>query len=129
MWFKNAVGREKILYMFNNELSIQNIEFFGFSMDYFSTLKFQFYSKEIPSNYPEKWTKESFNALSLIITLGDLIHLDVTGTRVGFFCSPQISSSIECSEIRIKHGDFHLYCKAKFLSIESITPYIDERWD
>ncbi|WP_129543896.1 MULTISPECIES: Imm50 family immunity protein [Serratia] len=129
MWFENAIGKEKIKFMFNNELNINDVEVDNFSLERFSDLKFRFYCKDIPKKYPEKWNEEGFNALSLVVTFGDVIKLDVTGSRVGFFCTPIISSLKEFSEITIKHHDLDFYCKAKFLTIESITPYIDERWD
>lgn len=129
MWFRNALGKEKIQFMFNNELSIQSVEISSFSLERFSDLKFNFYCKEIPSKYPGKWSKEGFNALSLVVTFGDVIQLDITGSRVGFFCSPIINSLKDYSEIKIKHNDLNLYCKSKFLTIEGVAPYIDERWD
>lgn len=85
MWFQNAIGKEKIQFMFHNELMIENIEIGSFSLERFSELKFHFYSNNIPKNYPEKWNKEGFNALSLLISFGDVIQLDVTGSRIGFF--------------------------------------------
>ena len=129
MWFENAIGKEKIQFMFNNELNIENIEVDNFSLERFSDLKIRFYCKNIPKKHPEKWSKEGFNALSLVVTFGDVIQFDFTGSRVGLFCSPIIKSQKEHSEITIKHKDFDLYCKARFLTIEGVTPYIDERWD
>lgn len=129
MWFQNALGKEKIQFMFNNELDMQSIELYSFSMERFSDLKFNFVCKNIPKKYPEKWNKDHFNALSLIITFGDIIQLDVTGTKICFYCSPIITSSLDCSEIKIEHEDLKLYCRSKFLTIEEINPYLDERWD
>ncbi|EDT1662088.1 hypothetical protein CUB49_003420, partial [Salmonella enterica subsp. enterica serovar Cerro] len=102
---------------------------YSFSMERFSDLKFNFVCKNIPKKYPEKWNKDHFNALSLIITFGDIIQLDVTGTKICFYCSPIITSSLDCSEIKIEHDDLKLYCRSKFLTIEEINPYLDERWD
>lgn len=129
MWFQNAIGKEKIKFMFDNELSIQRIEVDSFSLERFSDLKFHFFCNEIPKKYPEKWNETGFNALSLIITFGDVIQLNVIGSRVGFFCSPIINSLNDYSEITIKNSDLDFYCRSRFLTIESITPYIDERWD
>lgn len=128
MWFQNALGKEKIQFMFNNELDIQLIEIHSFSMESFSDLKFDFICKNIPKKYPKKWSEGDFNALKLVITLGDIIQLDIKGTKIGFFCSPIIMSTLEFSEIKIKHDDLNLYCKSKFLTIEKIIPYLDERW-
>lgn len=129
MWFENAIGKEKIKFMFNNNFNIKNIEVNNFSLEHFSDLKIRFYCNDIPKKYPIKWNEEGFNAMSLVVTFGDVIQFNVTGSRVGFLCSPIINSLKEFSEITIKHHGFYFYCKARFLTIESITPYVDERWD
>ncbi|MCE0826914.1 immunity 50 family protein [Buttiauxella sp. A2-C2_NF] len=129
MWFQHAIGKEKIQFMFDNELSVQHIEINSFCLERFSDLKFHFCCKNIPKKHPEKWDKERFNALSLVVTFGDIIEFDITGSRVGFFCSPIINSFKDYSEIKLKCNELSLYCRAKFLTIEGITPYIDERWD
>lgn len=129
MWFKNAIGKEKIQFIFGNELHIKNIEISIFSLERFSDLKIHFFCKEILEKHPEKWKKDGFTALSLMINFGDVIHLNATGSGIGFFCSPEINSFENLSEIKIKNNELDFYCKSKFLTIESITPYIDERWD
>ena len=129
MWFQNAIGKEKIKFMFNNEFNIQSIEIDSFSMMSFSDLRFVFSCNNMPEKHPEKWNKKNFNALSLVITFGDIIQLDISGSKVGFFCSPTVISLPEYSEIKIKHNNLNLYCRSKFLTIEGVTPYQDERWD
>ncbi|BEN63819.1 hypothetical protein SMKC072_16410 [Serratia marcescens] len=42
MWFENAIGKEKIKFMFNNELNIKNIEVDNLSLEHFSDLKIGF---------------------------------------------------------------------------------------
>jgi hypothetical protein len=128
MWFKNAIGKEKIQFMFDNELHMQYVEIDSISLERFSDLKLKFLLKGMPLKHPEKWDKEEFNALNVEVTFGDLIQLNITGSRVGFFCSPVINSLSEYSEIKIEHKNLTLYCRAKFLTINSISPYIDERW-
>jgi len=92
MWFKNAIGKEKIQFIFGNELNIKNIEISSFSLERFSDLKIHFFCREIPKKHPEKWKKDGFNALSLVINFGDVIHLNATGSGIGFFRSPEIKS-------------------------------------
>ncbi|ACZ76164.1 conserved hypothetical protein [Dickeya parazeae Ech586] len=129
MWFEHAIGKEKIKFMFDNELSIQRIEVNSFSLERFSDLKLHFFCNEIPRKYPVKWRGEGFNALSVVVVFGDVTQLNIVGSRVGFFCSPLINSSNGYSEITIKNSDLDFYCRSRFLTIESITPYIDDRWD
>lgn len=129
MWFQNAIGKEKIQFMFNNDLEIQWVEVNGFSMERFSDLKFNFVLNKVPNKHPEKWSKEHFNALSLTIIFSDVIHFDISGSKVGFFCSPIITSSKDYAEIKIESNGLKLYCKSRFLTIDTIQPYLDERWD
>ena len=129
MWFDNALGKEKIKFMFGGELSLQSVEVNSFSFERFSDVTFQFYSRNIPSSCPEKWSKSEFNALSVVITFGGIIELDVKGNGIGFICSPGIFSSETHSRIKICSNQLKINCKAKFLTIESITPYLDERWE
>lgn len=129
MWFDNAIGKEKIKFMFGDELSIESIEVDSFSFERFSDVTFRFFSRNVPSHYPKKWNESKFNALSMVITFGDIVELDVKGVGIGFFCSPEIISGESYSEIKICNEKLNLYCKSKFLTIESITPYLDERWD
>lgn len=129
MWFNNALGKEKITFMFGGELSLQSVEVSSFSFERFSDVTFQFYSRNIPSSYPEKWNESEFNALSVIITFGGIIELDVKGKGIGFICSPEISSGESYSEIKICSNQLNINCKSRFLTIVSITPYLDERWE
>ncbi|WP_276643853.1 Imm50 family immunity protein [Siccibacter turicensis] len=129
MWFKNAIGKEKIDNMFKGKLDIHDVEIGSFSMERFSDLEMHFYCRNLPDNYPAKWESENFNAISIIITFGDILQFNVNGSRVGFFCNPAIDSYENHSEITIKSDLLNLYCKSKFLTIESVRPYIDERWD
>ncbi|MCO6540625.1 MAG: hypothetical protein J6569_10940 [Gilliamella sp.] len=129
MWFENALGREKIQFMFNNEFNFQSIELNSVSFDSYSEFKCHLNCKKIPKIYPKKWDKVEFNALNLIITFNEIVQLNMSGSKIGFFCSPTINSFTDYSEITVQHNKLPLYCKSKFLIIESITPYIDERWN
>ncbi|MGE9548730.1 Imm50 family immunity protein [Snodgrassella sp. CS2] len=129
MWYKNAIGKEKIQFMFNNEFDIELFELYSISLEKNSELKCNLICKGIPKNHPKKWDKLEFNALILKIIFNEIIQMNISGTKIGFFCLPKINSSIDYSEITIKYGKFQLYCKSKFLTIDNITPYIDIRWD
>ncbi|NUU69216.1 hypothetical protein HQN64_24485 [Enterobacteriaceae bacterium BIT-l23] len=128
MWFQNAMGGDKIRFMFGGDFDIKNIELGSITLERFSDLKINFFHKGLPQNHPEKWDGKGYNALSFIITFGDMVELKLSGSKVGFFCSPKISSMSDFSEIIVNENDLELYCRSKFLTIESIEPYIDERW-
>lgn len=57
MWFDNAHGKEKIAYMFNNDLSLSEIEIDKFIFHDISRLTLGFNIKNLPSLIPEKWKK------------------------------------------------------------------------
>lgn len=59
MWFDNAIHKEKIGYMFDNKLSLENIEFEKFLFFDNTSLKVVFCSKNIPDHIPQKWKKIS----------------------------------------------------------------------
>lgn len=46
-----------------------------------------------------------------------------------FVCNPKIESSPHAASISIESEEMNIYCESEFLTIEGITPYIDERWD
>lgn len=87
-----------------------------------------FYKKN-PILLPKKWKESEFNALCIVLTFGDVVELDVKGMKVGFVCSPVIISTENYSKISITDEKLNFHCQSKFLTIEGITPYLDERWD
>jgi len=129
MWFEHAIGKEKINFLFNNELSLVDVGLESFYFHSYSTLRFHFICKKIPSSYPEKWNKEGFNSLSLVFNLGEILSFESKGNKVGFICTPDLVTQKDKSSISIFNDDLIINCEAKFLTIEGITPYIDERWD
>ncbi|WP_338803683.1 Imm50 family immunity protein [Xenorhabdus griffiniae] len=129
MWFKNAIRNEQIKYMFNNEFDISEVEFISYTFHRHSSLQLCFICKKIPSVYPEKWNKKGFNAMSLVLSMSNINSFESKGNKVNFICSPQISSTDSSTSIEIINEDFYLLCNADFLTIDGITPYIDERWD
>ncbi|WP_323840658.1 Imm50 family immunity protein [Photorhabdus africana] len=128
MWFDNAIHKEKIKFMFNNELSIDDVEFENFIYHDFSILRIQLRGKKLPVTVPKKWSKNIYNSLSIILTLGNVSTLNVNGGKVGFECTPIIKSTREETTLTIENKDFYLHCVAGFMTIDDITPYLDQRW-
>ncbi|MBD2816678.1 hypothetical protein ID850_18525 [Xenorhabdus sp. Flor] len=129
MWFENAIYKEKIKHMFNDELSIEHVEFETLLFYAHSSLRIGFHSKNVPTTFPTKWDKIDFNALSIVLELGDIIDFESKGTRLGFECTPVIKYIGDEVHLHISHDNFYLNCVAQFLTIRDITPYLDERWD
>ncbi len=47
---------------------------------------------------------------------------------MGFECTPIIKSTREETTLAIENKDFYLHCVAGFMTIDDITPYLDQRW-
>ncbi|WP_192903296.1 Imm50 family immunity protein [Photorhabdus khanii] len=128
MWFEKAMYKEKIKFMFNNELSIDDsiLETFLYHTD--SMLRISFHSDKLPKIFPEKWKKNEFNALKIILTFGGVKILEYQGGKIGIRCSPIIESEKEKIILSIKNNEFSIYCVANFMVIDDIIPYLDQRW-
>lgn len=129
MWFDFAHGKEKIKHMFDNELSLDNSELESFLFYDISKINICFNTKSIPKKTPDKWRDIEFNGLSITLTLVGVNKLNLRGERVGFICSPVIKRIGNEIMISIDNGEkYHLSCTAEIIVIDSIEPYLDQRW-
>ncbi|PNK97938.1 hypothetical protein CEQ28_010235 [Hafnia alvei] len=128
MWFENAHGKEKIAYMFNNELSLSEIELDKFIFHDISRLTLGFNIKNLPSLTPEKWKKNKFNTLALTLTFTEVSTLKFDGQKIGFECTPVIDAIENNTRLIINNKNLNFLCIAKFMFIDSIVPYLDNRW-
>ncbi|WP_342323172.1 Imm50 family immunity protein [Kosakonia sp. BYX6] len=130
MWFDTAHGKEKIKFMFNNELALDNIEFESFQFYDQSKVRLCFNSRNIPSRVPEKWKINNFNGLSITLSFIGLIQFDMVGSRIGFECSPIIENTgdVIFAKIEDERKNFRLSLSAEVMVIDSIEPYLDQRW-
>ena len=129
MWLDFIHGKEKVKFMFNDELSLDDSEFENFLFYDLSKIRICLNTKHIPKKIPDKWKKKEFNGLSITLILVGVSKLDLQGKRVGFRCSPIIEMINNEVRISINNGDgFNLSCFADLIVIDSIDPYLDERW-
>ncbi|WP_312045791.1 Imm50 family immunity protein [Erwinia sp.] len=129
MWLDFIHGKEKVKFMFNDELSLDDSEFENFLFYDLSKIRICFNTKHIPKKIPDKWKKKEFNGLSITLILVGVNRLDLQGNRVGFICSPIIEMINNEVRISISNGDgFNLSCFAELIVIDSIEPYLDQRW-
>ncbi|ETS33642.1 hypothetical protein BB987_14850 [Photorhabdus temperata] len=128
MWFDNAIHKEKIKFMFNNEFSLDCVELENFLFYTYSSLRVVFHNKNIPKIFPNKWINNEFNSLTLVLDFGNIIHFECKGNNLGFECSPIIESIEGKTSLIIINNDFYLHCISEFLTIDDITPYLDQRW-
>ena len=63
-WFEKAVGREKIIHLFDGDLELKNV-FLDTVLCYDYKLDLVFYLFDLPTNFPEKWQKSAFNAIKI----------------------------------------------------------------
>ena len=63
-WFEKAVGKEKIIHLFDGELELNNV-FLDTVLCYDYKLDLVFYLFDLPTNFPEKWQKSAFNAIKI----------------------------------------------------------------
>lgn len=115
--------------MFGGVFEIKDAELGGIYFHDTSSLKLLFKIKGIPEKHPKKWAGNDYNAMSLVLVFDGIKKFKANGRRINFACSPEINSSVGMASINIKNGDFNISCESEFLTIEGITPYIDERWD
>lgn len=131
-WFDLAYGNEKIKFMFNNEISLEDVEFEKLIFSNVSCITFYFKIKKIPKTIPEKWKKREFNALYLTLTfVGRVggVELTLQGNRIGFVCSPIINKVDNGVQIIIDNKDgFHLSCTAEIFRIQPIETFMDKHW-
>ncbi|MDX5630940.1 MULTISPECIES: Imm50 family immunity protein [unclassified Brenneria] len=129
MWFDFVHGKEKINFMFNNELSIDDSEIDNFLFYDLSKIRVCFNTRNIPKKTPDKWRNVEFNGLSITLILVGISKLNLQGDRVGFICSPIIEKIDDEMTFTIDNGDkFHFSCAAEIIVIDSIEPYLDQRW-
>lgn len=115
--------------MFGGVFEIKEIQLDSFYFHNTSSIRFLFKVKGIPENHPKKWDENNYNAMSLVLIFDGIKKFKANGCKLNFTCSPEINSSVGMASINIKNGDFNISCESEFLTIEGITPYIDERWD
>ena len=87
-------------------------------------------SNEIPELYPKKWMNSSFNALRVVIELGDVQNLNYNGGQLGWVESLDFlwqQKKLD-QKIQMSNGTFELCCTYKYLTIKNIQPYDDVRW-
>ncbi|MEH4989249.1 Imm50 family immunity protein [Enterobacter ludwigii] len=129
MWFDALHGKEKINFMFNNELSLHDAEFENILFYDMSRVRICFKTRHVPKSIPDKWKKKPFNGLSVTLELVGINKLELKGNRVGFKCTPIIKRLGGEVEILIEYSDVFLFsCTAEVIAIGSIEPYQDRRW-
>jgi len=123
MWLKNAHGKEKVKFMFNNELSLDDSLLALFLYYDSSIFRIEFHVDKIPILIPEKWKKHKYDFISVKIEFCSVNKLSISGGNLGFRCSPVFSWDNEKPALSIKENNFSLCCIAESMFIGEITPF------
>ncbi len=130
MWYEFATNRKMIDSMFPLGFEITKPELSSVTI-VGNDIKLSMNCNEIPDSYPKKWKDRKFNAMHIVVELGDVINFKYDGGQLGWFDNFEFSGSGMSSDknISITTDTFDLECFYKYLTIRSIEPYEDTRWE
>jgi|GEM_PF-7007309 len=128
MWTDLISNKKMVESIFPEGFDLGLPELSNISIDN-NDIKMSFNLREFPKAYPKKWNKEKFNAVHLVIELGDIVEFLSVGTGFGFLEELEIKSNNDHVLIEMSIGSFKLKLISKFLTIRSIQPYDDIRWE
>lgn len=127
MWFNYAQGKEKVNFMFNNELRLNGVEFHSFTYHDISKLSLRFNTKIIPEIFPEKWAVNKFNSISISLIFTEVRMLKVDLNNINFICTPDIQMIGNSIQLSIEAEQNSFICLANFMFIDEIMPHLDHR--
>lgn len=125
MWFDYAQGKEKVSFMFNNELDLNNVEFHSFTYHDISKLSLRFNTRMIPETFPKKWTRNQFNSISISLLFTEVRILKIDLNNINFVCTPIIDTVNDGIQLSIEVGQNRFMCLANFMFIDEITPHLE----
>lgn len=126
MWFDNAIGCEKIKFMFNNELSINSVQVIDLIIEGNCNVIFKLKCLDMPDFIPKKWKEKQASAIYLVLKFTDVSNLSIHGLLPGLTLTPSIVSGTQVSEIFIDTGQARLHCTSRWLFIEDLSPYFGD---
>lgn len=121
-WFEKAIGKEKILYMFNGELDVGEIYVHNV-LCYDYTLRILFYVLNIPSTTPKKWNEKAFNAIRVKLSFSDLKSFSVCGENA-FNKRGALKIDVNDNKVRmnIDGEGINIMCESDGYFIDEIEP-------
>ncbi|WP_424411695.1 Imm50 family immunity protein [Pasteurella sp. PK-2025] len=121
-WFEKAIGKEKIIYMFNgnidvNEIYLHKILFYDYTLTIF------FHILNIPQEFPKKWNDNDFNAISMQLSFSDVNYFNVYGNSL-FNKIGKLNISVDNNIVKMNFAgdDVNIICESDFYFIDNITP-------
>jgi hypothetical protein len=130
MWFDLATNKKMIHSIFPQGIALINSELCSINVTG-KDVQLSLNCCDIPSSYPKKWMMKDFNAIRIVLELGDVLDVNYRGVelgwvdRVDFFGNGDDMSK----STYIKNEKFEFNCLYKYLTVKNIQPYDDVRWD
>jgi len=128
MWFEHAQFKEKVKFMFNNELSLENVEFENFLFYDIRSFKITFCSKTIPKVVPKKWKESSFNVLTITLNFTNVKEIKCDLKEIGFICNPSIEFIDKDIVVSVNQGENNFKLISEFMFLDEVTPHFDLRY-
>jgi len=123
MWFDNAYGKEKIKFIFDNNLSLDDSLLELILYHNVSLFSIRFRLDKIPDSIPDKWRKRKFDFIDVNIDFCSVKKFECCGGKLGFRCTPVFAWNDDKPALFIQNDDFKLYCLADSMFIGEITPF------
>ena len=129
MWTNLITNKKMVESIFPEGFDLGLPELVNISIDT-NDVRVSFNVREIPETYPKKWNKDSFNAIRLLLELGDITEFLSSGSGFGWLESLNITSTNDDQVlIDMAVDNFKFRLASKFLTVRSIQPYDDIRWE
>lgn len=121
-WFEKAIGKEKIIHMFNGNIDVNEI-YLHKILCYDYTLTILFHILNIPPVFPNKWNDKDFNAISMQLSFSDVSCINIYGNNL-FNKMGTLNINVDENVVKmsLKGDEINIICESNFYFIDNITP-------
>ena len=121
-WFEKAIGKEKIIHMFNGNIDVNEV-YLHKILCYDYTLTIFFHILNIPSAFPKKWNDKEFNAISMQLSFSDVNYFNVYGNNLfNKIGTLNVNVDENIVKMNFKGDEVNIICESDFYFIDNITP-------
>ncbi|QAR31678.1 hypothetical protein EQP59_10160 [Ornithobacterium rhinotracheale] len=121
-WFEQAIGKEKIIHMFNGNIDVNEI-YLHKILCYDYRLTILFHILNIPPVFPNKWNDKDFNAISMQLSFSDVSCINIYGNNL-FNKMGTLNINVDENVVKmsLKGDEINIICESNFYFIDNITP-------
>lgn len=121
-WFEKAIGKEKIVHMFNGNIDVNEI-YLHKILCYDYTLTILFHILNIPPVFPNKWNDKDFNAISMQLSFSDVSCINIYGNNL-FNKMGTLNINVDENVVKmsLKGDEINIICESNFYFIDNIAP-------